>query len=138
MMATTSPLRRVRETPSSTRVLPKDLTISRASIMTSRGSTPAAGTALLFIEFGIAFFHALEEPGENQRHEQVEDGGYQEGSGGEVTLHDAAGRAQNVIQGQHVDERGVLHQRDGFIAHGRQHALHHLWQDYAADRKSTR
>src|SRR5690606_4447646 len=134
IMATTSPLRRVSETPSSTRLSPKDLVMPWASIMTSRGSRPGTGTALLFIEFGIAFFHALEEPGQNQGHEQVKDGCHQERGGGEVALNDAARRPQNVVQGQHVNERGVLHQRDGFIAHGRQDAAHHLRQNNAAQR----
>src|SRR5690606_27713849 len=132
MTATTSPLRKVRETPSSTRLSPKDLMMPWASIMISRESE--GGTAPLFVKFGITFFHALEEPGQHQRHDKVEDGRHQEGGGREVALHDATGCPQDVVERQHVDERGVLHQRDGLVAHGGQHPAYHLRQHDAPQR----
>src|SRR5690606_14057907 len=126
MTATTEPSRRVSDTQRSTCTPLKDLVMSLASIMISRSSLWAPG---LFVESGIAFFHALEEQGEHQRHEQIEHRRNQEGGGGEVALHDATRGAQNIVQSKDIDERGVLHQGNGFIAHWRQHAAHHLWQD---------
>src|SRR5690606_34679969 len=126
MTATTSSLREVRATPSSTRLSPRDLMMPLSAIMISCES--AGRTARLVGEFGIAFFHAMEEPGQYQRHDKVEDGRQQEGGGREVALHDATGCPQDVVQRQHVDERGVLHQRDGLVAHGGQHPAYHLRQ----------
>src|SRR5690554_592850 len=68
MTATTSPLRRVSDTPSRTGIPLKDFLMSCASIMILRSSASA-----LIVELGIAFFHALEEPGQHERHEQIKD-----------------------------------------------------------------
>src|SRR5690606_23607146 len=98
--ATTSPLRSVSDTWSSTRTPLNDLPTWFAAIMTARESVAASAgtTAGLLIVLGIAFFHVLEQPGQQQRHEQIKRSRHQKRRGGEITLHDAACGAQDVVQ----------------------------------------
>src|SRR5690606_27430214 len=138
MTATTSPLRRVSDTSSSTLTCPNDLPMPRASIMTGRSAAAApaaaAPAAALLVVLGIAFFHVLEQPGQQQRHNQIKGRRHQERRRREIALHNAARGAQDIVQRQHVDERRVFDQGDGFVAERRQHALHHLRQGHAPQR----
>src|SRR5690606_34768214 len=120
--ATTSPLRSVSDTSSSTLTCPNDLPMPRASIMMARSAAPAPA---LLVVLGIAFFHVLEQPGQQQRHDQIEGRRHQERRRREIALHNAARGAQDIVERQHVDERRVFDQGDGFVAERRQHALHH-------------
>src|SRR3546814_5298191 len=81
MTATTSPLRKVSDTWSSTRAGPNALPIWRAAIITGRSSARAGA---LLVVLGIAFFHVLEQPGQQQRHDQIERARDQERRGGEI------------------------------------------------------
>src|SRR3546814_904279 len=117
MTATPAPLRKVSDTWSSTRAGPNALPIWRAAIITGRSSARAGA---LLVVLGIAFFHVLEQPGQQQRHDQIERARDQERRGGEIALHDAARGAQDIVERQHVDERSILDQRDGLVAQGGQ------------------
>src|SRR5574338_52939 len=69
--ATTSPLASVSDTPFSTSWLPKRLRMPSARII---GLVIGAASGLASVIDGMAFLQALEEPGQHQRHQQVETG----------------------------------------------------------------
>src|SRR5450830_47811 len=120
MTASTSPLSTSSETPLSTSTGPKRLCTSTARIIG------------LFIIDSVFLFQTLEAVGQHQGHEQIKGGSNHERHRREIALNNAACRAQQVVHGQHINQRGVLDQRDGLVAHRRQDALENLRQHDAA------
>src|SRR5690606_11545257 len=102
--ATTSPLASVSDTPFSTSLAPKRLWMPLARII---GLVIGSFIGAASVIDGMAFLQALEEPRQHQRHQQVEARGDDEGGDREVALHDAARGAQQVVEREHVDQRGV-------------------------------
>ena len=95
------------------------------------GWLAAAGACALIRRAGITFLQTLKAPGEHQGHHKIE--GRRDDEGVVVKSRcTMPARTQQVVEGQHVDERGVLDQGDGLVAHGRQDAAHHLRQHDAA------